>query len=694
MKWNLFLLLLLSGAVYGQSKYYIRADTLVVEKVGGNANLNLLNSTRGKQGAYLRNVSGGRTDFYYAVDSASISGSNLTLWRGGGTQNIVIGIPGGGGTTDVKIGSPLILDGSDISVLPPFRSQLSYNDQSSYIMNRVFQLKTSDCMFDHTDGGVPAVRGDTLFWQAGWDGFTTTDEIRYSVDKGVTWSLYSKTTPYAFANIAWIPARYPGDYNYFFGHTTDATKMGYVVRYKNVGEYEIMTTSAAYAPRCLYAVTRDDNGGLYVWFGQGDNTDTTTLKDDAWYSSPQSGGASWTQIQTGVTGFGGCLINQGQFINGHHVIVNAGNKMGNGHVYSAMTMILSVDNSTDKTKWRRVQDSPGDPTLFSATAIDKGVLWRYGGANSAPTNLNSVTYLDQSWQWHTYYNFYGLDPTDEIKGSHAAALLPVGGSLYFLLGNNSQEVAALSDSSISTPGWFRRYVKVHENTYISNLLSDNAGMIGSGVTASETENSKIVRVANENYTPYYQPLFDGHYWGGLTSSQTLGTGYPKTTGRQMSLNPSGQVEIGTSSSSFIDLLIVWNRISAWGNDNAASFQWGKNPGTGAVGKLTYGTNQAIISGEAGCTVAIAAKNGGNTVVVDDGGVGIAASTAVAPVASAVLELTSTSKGFLPPRMTGAQAEAISSPAEGLLIYSTDGSGSTITSKGWWGWSGAAWEKLN
>lgn len=62
--------------------------------------------------------------------------------------------------------------------------------------------------------------------------------------------------------------------------------------------------------------------------------------------------------------------------------------------------------------------------------------------------------------------------------------------------------------------------------------------------------------------------------------------------------------------------------------------------------------------------------------------------------SATLEATSTTKGFLPPRMTGAQAEAISSPAEGLLIYSTNGSGTTITSKGWWGYEGSTWVKLN
>jgi len=61
--------------------------------------------------------------------------------------------------------------------------------------------------------------------------------------------------------------------------------------------------------------------------------------------------------------------------------------------------------------------------------------------------------------------------------------------------------------------------------------------------------------------------------------------------------------------------------------------------------------------------------------------------------SAQVQIDSTNKGFLPPRMTGAQAEAISSPAEGLLVYATI-SGTTITSKGWWGYDGSTWVKLN
>ena len=67
-----------------------------------------------------------------------------------------------------------------------------------------------------------------------------------------------------------------------------------------------------------------------------------------------------------------------------------------------------------------------------------------------------------------------------------------------------------------------------------------------------------------------------------------------------------------------------------------------------------------------------------------------------PDDSAKLQVDSTTKGFLPPRMTGSQAEAISNPAEGLMVYVTNGNGSTITSKGWWGTTGTTssdWVKI-
>ncbi|MSQ46372.1 MAG: hypothetical protein EXR24_05270, partial [Ignavibacteria bacterium] len=55
-----------------------------------------------------------------------------------------------------------------------------------------------------------------------------------------------------------------------------------------------------------------------------------------------------------------------------------------------------------------------------------------------------------------------------------------------------------------------------------------------------------------------------------------------------------------------------------------------------------------------------------------------------PAATSVLDLTSTTKGMLVPRMTETQKSAISSPATGLLIYQTDGT------TGFYYYTGSAW----
>lgn len=61
-------------------------------------------------------------------------------------------------------------------------------------------------------------------------------------------------------------------------------------------------------------------------------------------------------------------------------------------------------------------------------------------------------------------------------------------------------------------------------------------------------------------------------------------------------------------------------------------------------------------------------------------------------ASAVLDVSSTTKGLLIPRMTATQGSAIASPANGLMIYVTD-TDATFTSVGFWGREAGAWVKL-
>jgi hypothetical protein len=75
-----------------------------------------------------------------------------------------------------------------------------------------------------------------------------------------------------------------------------------------------------------------------------------------------------------------------------------------------------------------------------------------------------------------------------------------------------------------------------------------------------------------------------------------------------------------------------------------------------------------------------------TTVVSNAQVGIGTAT---PAASAQLEVSSTSKGFLPPRMDSTQRNAIVSPAAGLIIYNTTISALQIYSGSTWYTASAA-----
>src|SRR5688500_18134393 len=62
-----------------------------------------------------------------------------------------------------------------------------------------------------------------------------------------------------------------------------------------------------------------------------------------------------------------------------------------------------------------------------------------------------------------------------------------------------------------------------------------------------------------------------------------------------------------------------------------------------------------------------------------------------PNASSLLDITSTTKGLLIPRMTHAQKIAIATPATGLLIYQTNTSGANTP--GLYYYDGAAWKRF-
>lgn len=93
------------------------------------------------------------------------------------------------------------------------------------------------------------------------------------------------------------------------------------------------------------------------------------------------------------------------------------------------------------------------------------------------------------------------------------------------------------------------------------------------------------------------------------------------------------------------------------------------------GNFSAGTITASLIGHASLDLALT----GGTLT---GALGIGES----PVASAILDVASTTQGFLSPRMTSTQRTAISSPAEGLQVYD-------LTVHQLYLWNGSSWAIL-
>jgi hypothetical protein len=78
----------------------------------------------------------------------------------------------------------------------------------------------------------------------------------------------------------------------------------------------------------------------------------------------------------------------------------------------------------------------------------------------------------------------------------------------------------------------------------------------------------------------------------------------------------------------------------------------------------YGMNITVNSGD----MTFQTLNGTTRLTIKQAGnVGVGTTT---PNASSIVDLTSTTQGFLPPRMTTAERIAITSPADGLIVFDT------------------------
>jgi len=247
------------------------------------------------------------------------------------------------------------------------------------------------------------------------------------------------------------------------------------------------------------------------------------------------------------------------------------------------------------------------------------------------------------------------------------------------------------------------------NINLPTNINSSASIAGNLVVRGETDFFAAVRTNNNNISMGTGAVISGFWQGSPVITKYGGTGndwsniaqgglpYFSGLGIMAALpaGNSGQVLVTEGSSANPKWTNLGSQLKAGKNITISSdatpsiatvdnpkfdtsvttplIDTGGNLGIGTTNQtgLTLGRTGAptIINGSANTVNGNTTFTNNATVSGTLGATEVAVGT-TAPVASALLEMVSTSRGFLAPRMTQAQRDAISSPATGLLIYNT------------------------
>lgn len=199
------------------------------------------------------------------------------------------------------------------------------------------------------------------------------------------------------------------------------------------------------------------------------------------------------------------------------------------------------------------------------------------------------------------------------------------------------------------------------NSSLSTVSSSGAATLNSlGVTGNATVGGTLGVTGNSSFTTFSS--------SGLGSPSSLAVTNGATVGG--TLGVSGSSSLSTLNTSGLATL------------NSASIT---NTGTlGTLSVLNTGTLNTLITTQS-ATIGTTLDVGTTTALVGSTKIGGTGSAA----ASSLLDVVSTTKGFLPPRMTTTQRDAISSPADGLTIFNT-----TLHAPNYYDSNATTWKSLS
>jgi hypothetical protein len=246
--------------------------------------------------------------------------------------------------------------------------------------------------------------------------------------------------------------------------------------------------------------------------------------------------------------------------------------------------------------------------------------------------------------------------------SMAAKFHVIGGGI-FESANTGGVITQFRNSTIESLG----YIGVEGNTGGIQLTGTtaNATFVASGATGRNLQFG-TAGVIRATLNPNGELLLNTSTDAGDYKLQVSGNAYVSAS---TFLSPSGTTTIGQTGASGNKLVVIGSGAQSIFNSGANSdarleFQYNAT----RKGLINWDTNVFGVQLDSGVSFYV---SGGST---QFGG--------SSPNGSAIVDITSTTKGFLPPRMTTTQRDAISSPAAGLVIYNTTTSKLQVYTTSW------------